>query len=296
MVITKITYLDIIKCAENFISLDISVNSTGWVKWLDGKLYMGIYSIKSVKDIDRKFEFKKFLKDLFGDAHFKYCFIEDVFGGTNFNTVKSLLQLNTLVDDLKYEGIVNIDEIKREGNGVWKRHLKVLSGYEPTLHGELDKAMITACLKELDFDTKTINSYLSEKIASKSYQDICDAMGIALGVIKRDILDVRSSIKFAKKVKADLRKGYNVIQYSDEFDALDEANSVAEKTGKEIKSVDLRNKSRDLQYNFKKVAEEFGDELLYVITVETCKIGALALEKGFNLSLPVSYLLCYRKR
>lgn len=295
MVIDKVTYKDVVACAENFISLDISVNSTGWIKWLDGKLSMGIYHIKSSSDIDRKYEFKNFLKSLFGDSVFKYCFVEDVYGGANFTTVKSLLQLNTLVDDLRYEKSINVEEIKREGNGVWKKHLKSICNYESVIHGESDKDMIVGCLNQLDFNKEVIDSYLSDKISAKSYQDVYDALGLALGVIKRDIINVRSNVKAVKKVKSDIRRGYILSQYEDEFDVLDEANEIAFKYNKEIKSIDLTNKARDLTYNFKKVVEEYGDELLYVVKIETCKIGALALDKNFDLSLPVSYLLCYRK-
>lgn len=299
MVITsysKVTYLDIVQCAENFVSLDISVHSTGWVKWVNGELTMGVYHIESSTDIERKFEFKDFLTKLFGREYFRYCFIEDVFGGTNFKTVKSLLQLNTLVDELIYEGSILVDEVKRENNGVWKRSLKDVGDYIPTIVGENDKAIIVSCMNNLEFDKKIIDSYVGEKIPNKSYQDIFDAMGMAVAIIKRDIIDVRNNVKVVRKCKSDLRKGYKVVQYDDDFEAIEKANSLAESKGREYKSIDLTGKSRDLLYNFKKVAEEYGDELIYVVTIETNKIGVLALDKGFDLTLPISYLLCYRNK
>lgn len=299
MVVTqhsKVTYIDIVQCAKSFISLDISIHSTGWVHWVNGNLSMGVYHIQSTEDIDRKFEFKTFLKELFGDDEFEYCFIEDVYGGANFKTVKSLLQLNTLVDELVYEKEVKVNQIKRENNGVWKRHLKDVGDYIPKILGESDKEMIVASLENLDFSKQVIDSFLQESIPAKSYQDICDAMGMAIAVIKRDIIDVQNKVHTAKKVKADLRRGYKITQYEDGFDALDEANEVAESKGRELKVIDLTGKSRDLLYNFKKTAEQFGDDIIYVIKIETTKAGTIALDKNFDLTLPLSYILCYRNK
>lgn len=296
MNITKVTYDSIIKCAGNFISLDISINSTGWVKWLDGKLYLGVYHINSTDDMERKFEFKKFLYELFGDSTYECCFVEDVFGGVNFKTVKSLLQLNTLVDELMYEKVIDVKEIIRESNKKWKRYLKEVCGYTANIKGENDKEAIVACLNNVDFNKKIIDSLLSKEISTYSYQDVYDAMGLALGLIKRDIIDKKDGKTNKSKVKFDIRKGYTIMQCFDDYDAYEQAHDISVRRCMEIKGVDLSEKARDLVFNFKKLVEEVGDNYIFVVKVETNKLGVIALQHDFNLSTDYSYLVCYKNK
>ena len=47
MVNSKVTYKDFIKMEPTFLSLDISVRSTGWVLCINGEVQYGTYSIES---------------------------------------------------------------------------------------------------------------------------------------------------------------------------------------------------------------------------------------------------------
>jgi hypothetical protein len=57
------------------------------------------------------------------------------------------------------------------------------------------------------------------------------------------------------------------------------------------------NIKRDLKFNFKKAVEEIqSDTKLFIVSILTCKIGAVALEKKLDLANEVSHLLIYRKK
>ena len=76
---------------------------------------------------------------MLGETYFPVVFVEDVIAGTNFKTTKGLIQLNTIVDDLKEYGLVSVGEIKRIDNKVWKKYLKMASNYKSDIKKEEDK-------------------------------------------------------------------------------------------------------------------------------------------------------------
>lgn len=172
------SYLDILKQSFDFISLDISVHSTGWVRYKEGKLDYGTFSIQSEDDLGRRKEFKAFVKGLFGIDYYPIVYIEDVIMGTNFKTTKALIQLNSIVDDLAADGILHIDSINRVDNNHWKKYLRELAGYKPAVKKEDHKIMIINCLGILGFN---------ENVP----QDIYDSLGMALAIIHRDKGDLK---------------------------------------------------------------------------------------------------------
>lgn len=282
MDIRRTTYLDIFKLSPNFISLDISVNETGWGKWLDGEYTYGFYKLKTPEsdDVGRRREFREFLKELFGDDQFEYCFIEDVIGGVNFKTNKILYQLNPIADDLIADGILHAKQVVREGNTEWKSYLRKCSGYKSKIVGSSEvKADIQAALHMMDFGSP------DAAIAEGSY----DATGMAIAIIyKRYVL--AKQLK-APKLKTDITKGYKVKQFADEFEALDYANELP----REIVEVDFLEINRDLKSNFKRFVTDLGaDDKIFVIKILTSKIGLLALKKKLDLDLEVSYLVVYK--
>lgn len=296
--VKAIDYLSIISKAPNFISLDISVNSTGWVKWHNGELTYGTYGLIEKDELERRQEFKRFLRDLFGDDEFEFVSVEDTIGSCNYKVLKFLVQLNSIVDDMKYDKIIKVSKIIREDNKVWKKLLHKLSGIKTSITKCNDKILIVECMNALGFlkgvlpDSKTFDGLHDFTDSEQVKQDVYDALGMALGIIYRDYLGI--TLKKAKKVKTDIRKGYKIKQFDDLYEALDEANELSDTTGRRLQNLDFTKVSRDLVYNFKKSAEEYGDEKLFVITVPTTKLGSLAIDKDLSLDGELSYLLVYR--
>jgi hypothetical protein len=283
--IEGVSYLDIIKLSPDFVSLDISVHSTGYARWYKGELTTGTYSIQAPPEdeVGRRREFRTFLKDLLKDDEFEYLFIEDVIGSINFKTAKALYQLNPIADDMIDSGVLNVKTVIREGNKVWKSYLRKCSGYvSPIRSKKDDKEIIRDCLLLMGFGDGT-NKTIKE--------DIYDAIGLACGIIyKRYIL---KDTKSGPKLKKDLSKGYKILQFPDLYQALDEANDI----GGEIHQVNFMNIKKDLKYNFKNMIETLDDDKkTFVISILTCKMGAIALDKNLDLSREDSYLVVFRTK
>lgn len=275
----KLSYLDFLKLEPTFLSLDISVRSTGWVLSVNGEIQTGTKSLQNEDELGRRKEFKEFLLELIGDLHIPVVIIEDVIAGTNFKTTKGLIQLNSIIDDLKEYDLVSVGEIKRIDNKKWKKYLKQASNYVGDIKKEEDKVLIRNCLNELGFD-------------SKIKQDIYDALGMAVGVIFRDkILQEKS--KTDEVLKKDLKRGYTIKQFDILVDKSDKyIKRLQVKYNREIENVDWSEESRDVLYLFKqKITKDGLDDKIYVIRVNSMKLGVLALTKKLNTDIPFSYLI-----
>lgn len=279
MEINKITYLDYLKLEPTFLSLDISVRSTGWVLCLNGEVKYGTYSIESQDELGRRREFREFLIDLIGKNYIPVVIVEDVIAGTNFKTTKGLIQLNSIIDDLNEYNLVSVGEIKRIDNKKWKKYLKSASNYDGDIKKEEDKILIKNCMIELGF---------SESVK----QDIYDAMGMAVAVIYRDKF-LNEVSKTDTVLKKDLKRGYTIKQ----FDVLDKKSDkylekLKEKYNRDIENIDWSMESRDILYLFKqKINRDDYDSNIYIIKVNSMKLGVLALTKKLNTDIPISYLI-----
>lgn len=291
IVIDKVTYKSLIDKLGNFISLDISVTNTGWVKKVDGVVTHGAYPLECKDDLGRRQEFKRFLKDLAGDIEYEYIFIEDVIGSCNFKTAKSLMQLNPIADDLVYDGDIKCKKIIRIDNKEWKKHLKKVSGYKSAIVSEKDKALIVGALRMLDFPYALDSEDCKNGIA----QDIFDAYGIACGVSYK-LNSVKSSTRVSAK-SYDITKKHMLKQYDSKLKAYKYIEKFQK--GKKVSEYSLFGKARDIKANFKAIVkqeETEGKETdVYVLEVSTDKIGVVALEKKFNLDYPVSYIVVVKK-
>lgn len=289
--ISKVTYKSLIDKLDNFISLDISVTNTGWVKKVDGVITHGAYPLESKDDLGRRQEFKKFLRGLAGEDEYKYIFIEDVIGSCNFKTAKSLMQLNPIADDMVYDGIIKAEKIIRIDNKEWKKHLKKVSGYKSVISSEKDKMLIVGALRMLDFPY----ALDSEDKVNGIAQDIFDAYGIACGVSYK-LNSVKDSVKGNNK-SYDITRKHMLKQYESRVKALNYIKKFQK--DKKVNEYSFLGKSRDIKANFKAIVKEEeanGVETdVYLIEIATDKIGVVALDKKFNLDYPISYVVVVKK-
>lgn len=284
MKIDSLNYIDFLKLEPTFISLDISVRSTGWVKSLNGNIEYGTYAIKSVDETDRRKEFREFLINLIGKEKIPVVFVEDVIAGTNFLTTKGLIQLNTIVDDLKEYGILDIDKIKRIDNKKWKKYLKSACNYEGDIKKEEDKQLIKNCLNQIGFNENV-------------KQDIYDAIGIAVSVIYRDNI-LKEELKINTVLKKDLKSGYSIKQFMEKDKKFDKyLENLKNKYSREVEEIDWSSEVRDILYLFKqKISNEKVDNKIYIIAVNNMKLGILALTKKLNVETPYSYLIITKNK
>ncbi len=222
--IKRVHFTDFFKQKQiPIVSLDISVNSTGWVICLPYEtpnVFFGIHEIpkncRVSNNLIRK-DFKDFILSLFSLIPSTFTqsevYIESVFSGINPETVKTLTRLNSVVEDLIMDGLIeniSIDNIKKISNQTWKSTLRDLSGYKPVIKGENAKVTVQGCLSELglrecfnSMQNENRHKYLLngvELYTDLAYskkdivfpQDVWDAFGIAIhGIYKGAQSDVR---------------------------------------------------------------------------------------------------------
>lgn len=281
--IKSIHYKDILKLEQNFISLDISVNSTGWVRSRKGVVDYGTYSLESIDELDRRVEFRGFLQELIGYYNYDRIYVEDVIAGTNFKTTKGLIQLNTIVDDMKAFDLIKVDKIIREDNNKWKKYLRQASNYEAEIKKENPKVMIKKSLNLIGFNEEVI-------------QDIYDAMGLAVAMIfKEKVLGEERDD--TKPLKKDIRRGYKIKQFDNIEKLLKDAEKDKVKRNRVIEEVDWAEQSRDIMYLFKqKITKDNDDNKIYCITLKSGKLGILALNKKLNTDNELTYLLVTKNK
>lgn len=231
--VEKITYLDYFKKVKNFISLDISVHSSGWVRKIEDKLSYGTFSIQSNDELGRRKEFRSFIMKLFEDTTYDIVFIEDVIAGNNFKTTKGLIQLNTIVDDLNDLGLIHVNQIKRIDNKSWKKYLKESCNYIGNIKCENDKELIVNCLNILGFNEDV-------------KQDIYDAMGIAVSVIFRYLI-LGEKKKLGTILKNDLRKNYTIKQFMEKDKKYEhQLSRYITKYNRKVEEIDWLNENSDI--------------------------------------------------
>lgn len=279
------TYNDFFNITGDFLSLDISVRSTGWVKKINNNISYGTYTLKSEDELGRRKEFRSFLLNIIGENSLDYVFVEDVIAGTNFKTTKGLIQLNTIVDDLNEYGLISVNEIKRIDNKEWKKYLKKASNYVSSIKLEKDKQLIVNCLNLLGFNENV-------------KQDIYDAIGIAVSIIYRDKVLCEKK-KLGVVLKSDIRKGYKTLQYFEEDTVKIERELVKlqRKYNREVVELDWINVSKDIIALFKeKIKKDGVDDKIYVIKINVYKLGSLALTKKLSVDRENCILLVTKNK
>lgn len=274
-----VTYETIIAHVPSFISLDISVNSTGWVRKRGEQVETGIYHLNAENILERRIEFENFLEELFGDYQYDRVFIEDVIMGCNFLTTQILVLLNVCCEDLMRYNRIKTAPITRVGNTTWKKYLRLLS--TRNIMGQADKNMISETMNNLGFKADV--------------QDIYDAMGIAVSTIYSEVCQFDEGVKIdstEKKVRPDITKGYTIV----ECNSYEDMMKRAKKRKRNIVEVVYDAKYRNLVEQMKSLILTTGDDTsVYAIYAPLSRIGAMCVTKGFDISKDEIYFLAYRK-
>lgn len=274
----------------NFIALDISVRSTGWVRYVDKVLSFGTYKLMAQDDRQRRREFADFLVQLFAENTYEFIVVEDVIFGNNFETTKILMQLNVIVEDLMDSGTLQQTTVYRIGNTVWKKRLYQLANITNSFVkcAVDDKKCIRDALHSMSFDVN--DTYA---------QDIYDALGLGLACIadKHSTAIVEDALTSVKCLHTDLHKCYKFVQYPD-LDTLRVAAQKKLKRSKRYKSVievSDCTKYSTLAKHFKDVVVQNGEEHIFAIAYDLNKVGSVLLTKAFELSVEQTkvYFLAY---
>ncbi|MNL91277.1 hypothetical protein D3C81_10080 [compost metagenome] len=297
--ISRINYKDAIEKAGDFIGLDISVLSTGWLRRKNGVLTTGIFSLDKLKvegddrsksklRLLRRNKFEQFLIDLADNHSYDNIFIEDTINSCNYETIRELVELNCIADNLIDKGVLNIKQLHREDNKVWKANLRKYAGVPTKILGAKDKLLVKNSLEEIGYDLEELKKHcVTLNVAEKSIQDLLDVMGLVVGTSYAKFMGAIK--KSREKVKSDITVGYKVKQLFSVNEALDYARGLK----KEVYSTEFFNK-RDLKYNFSKLVNGIGDKYAFVISTMSDDVGLLGIKKKLDLTGSVVYLVVYR--
>lgn len=193
MTIEKATVVNILKLVKSGIGLDISKNHTGIVIWNGETIETYGFALKEYEKDDYFAEykmrrsFKEKLAQIVRDRHFEYCIVEDVYGGENFDTVRKLLALQTVIDELIFENVCTVDNFARMLQAEWSKYTRQLFKQRVKLKSKLETQTI---LEELNFDFYMKHKDDSERVKKEIFfEDICDACAMLVGLVVKKSLE-----------------------------------------------------------------------------------------------------------
>ena len=169
---------------ESGLGLDISKTSTGIMVFENGETntYQSVIEYDEESELHYYHMVKALEEDLLYVAegkHFDIIAIEDAIQGENFDTVRKLILLNSVIDKLIAEGKITCNYFDRINNQVWKKWLRTL---RPGKHYQTDKIEIEEILLMLEYSFAVENQHLSKREKEKTgYQDQLDATGVLIG-------------------------------------------------------------------------------------------------------------------
>lgn len=156
--------------------------------------------------IRRRLEFKQYLKEALSGLPVAVVVVEDVFAGVNVTSYRELLNLNNVVDELILEGVITTEtgeepELVRVQSRVWKRWIRRFVKETPNSvvheHAKYlnDKRVVRESLNAIGVHPETLEG-------GKGNQDRCDAAGMALGWLLRDVEELESPIPEEEEPKS----------------------------------------------------------------------------------------------
>lgn len=284
---------DILSSFKSGIGLDISKNHTGVAIWKDGKLETLGFAVDMEYDKSSylaearmRHEFKQKLYEILKGETWEVCIIEDVYGGTNFDTTRKLLALNCVIDELVLEDKVHIEYLYRFKEAEWLKDLRKIANIGNRLNPKYECQKILEYLK-FDFLMEHIDDKKSVK-AEIFFEDRCDAAGQLLGLAMR----LNSNDRAVKSSSVRLRdlKMYFLEDEDDTFmidDDIIRNNCIV--------CEDFPDGS-DIEGCLISMAEKHKKEVVSIL-VDTTKLGIFGVKNGFNFyEQGYGYLVFYNKR
>lgn len=291
MTIEKVTVLDLFSMIDSGLALDISKNHTGIVMWNGKEIITDGWEIHEYDKTDyhaeykmRKY-FKQTLKSKIQGKHFQYIVVENVFGGENFDTVRKLLTLQTVIDELLDEGVVTTDKFFRWLQPEWASRARIIYKQTGALKSKIETQGL---LEHLEFDF-----YLKHKDLAKArkediyFEDICDACGMLLAVVAEE------KFKVDKEIRRDIKMSDIKMIYVEDFDNL---AGVRDKRIKEedLNHIDINYKGNLENAILNAVMSNTEDVLCAYIPVN--RLGQFGLKRKFKFfESGNGYLIFYYK-
>ena len=293
--IDTVSVESLLKKFKSAVGLDISMTSTGLVIWENGVLTKYQIKVDMEVDLNRDELGEEKMQEVFATdllsvlegRHFEVIAIENVFGGQNFDTVRKLLALNSVMGRLILQGKVTCDKFFKRSNKVWKKYL----GRVYRVKGAKDKINIEEALIYMNYDYALENCNLPPtKKEEVGYQDILDATGLLCGLAV-ELEENPEGVKFKEVTIADVKTTY--IGDMVDLDYIED---------KMIRDTPIMEVELDMPLEKRIVAtlreaEVNGvEDTIYAIQVPNTKLGAFGSRQGIPfLSQGYCVILFYHK-
>lgn len=203
MIIGSANWESFFRQIKSGIGLDVAKNHTGVVIWNGETVETFGFAIKEYDKTDyfAEYRMRKAFKDelvkIVRGREFEYCIVEDVYGGDNFDTVRKLLALNTVIDELIFEGTCFVDHFVRWTEPVWMKAFRSIYRQKGKLKSKVEVQGILEFL-EFPFYMEHKDDENKEDIF---FEDICDAAGMLFAVIADKLFQIniakQSSVKMS---------------------------------------------------------------------------------------------------
>lgn len=289
---SRVTIDTLLSRFKSAIGLDISKNSTGVVIWEAGtiKQYRIVideeYDDSDVySEIKMRLAFKKDLLSLVEGKEFEVAVVENVFGGTNFETVRKLLALNTVLDEIVIsDKKCVVEHMYKYENTYWKKWLRKVYKVDkaPTDKYEIEQILL---YMGYPFAVNNTNLKPSEK-AEIGYQDILDATGLLCALS----MELGSGVvrKQGKKLRMD-----NVeIDYIGDLTELD---YIEDRIYKRFPIELVNYNGKSLEKFILSTLQESDEDIIYGIQIPYYELGAFAMKYNIIEISEDIVLLFYKK-
>lgn len=274
------------------VGLDIAKNHTGVSMWKDGVLTTLGFNIDMdydktdyMAEAKMRIQFKRLITDILKDYNWEVCVIEDVYGGSNFDTTRKLLALNCVVDELALEGVINVEHIYRLKEAEWLKSLRTISNKGTRLNPKYECQAILEFLK-FPFYLENVSKSETEK-RKLFFEDRCDATGqllaLALKLTDADVKTKSSSVRMSNLY---------VNFFEDEDDVYWSDDKVLKNA--EVVFVDFP-EAGDIEEILLQLVNENKESVL-MMKVPTDKLGTFGVVNGFEFfEQGYGFLVCYDK-
>lgn len=292
-VYTSVTVESILSAFKSGIGLDIAKNHTGVCMWKDGKLETtGFYvdmdydKTSYMAEAKMRLQFKKQLAEILSGYDWEVCVVEDVYGGSNFDTTRKLLALNCVIDELALEGTVKINNLYRLKEAEWMRSLRTVSNVGTRLNPKYECQAILGFLK---FPFYLENESKSEAEKKRIFfEDRCDATGQLLALALK-LSDSSEKTKSSSVKMSGLFLGF----FEDEDDVYWSEDRVL--SNAPVVFVDFPDEG-NVEDMILQLVSDNKDSVL-MMKVSTSRLGTFGVVNGFDFyEQGFGFLVCYDKR
>jgi len=289
--VAKPTVISILKNVDSGIGIDISKNHTGIVVWDGISITTHGFKLNKINKEDphseyrMRMDFRSRLSSVVTGKKFENCVVENAYGGSNFDTVRKLLALNTVVDELLFDGVFEVDNFYRWLQSEWSSRLRKV--YKPAFK-MLSKVETQNILEYLEFEFLLENKHKSDKYLEEIFfEDICDACGMLLASANEQKLETRlvncSPVKFS-----DIKMLY--------VDDIENTGYIKDRKIQELGYTEVTINTKTIKRDIMRVVNNNPNEI-YCVYIPVTHLGVFGIEHNLTFfSSGDGYLFFYSKK